>query len=51
MIRSLFFVNVKLDVQIVHTPGVIEDLDHKEINGALVCKPEAQRITANDGID
>jgi hypothetical protein len=38
--------NIKLDVQVVHAPGVIKDLPDKEVDGTLVRKPETQRITA-----
>jgi len=37
--------NIELDVQVVHAPGVIKDLPDKEVNGPLVRKPETQWVT------
>jgi hypothetical protein len=38
--------NIKLDVQVVHAPGVIKNLPDKEVHGTLVRKPETQWVTA-----
>jgi hypothetical protein len=36
--------NIKLDVQVVHAPGVIENLYYEEVNGPLMGKPESNRV-------
>jgi hypothetical protein len=37
--------NIKLDVQVVHAPGVIKNLPNEKVHGTLMGKPETQRIT------
>jgi hypothetical protein len=36
--------NIKLDVQVVHAPGVIKNLRHKKVDGPLMGKPESNRV-------
>jgi hypothetical protein len=38
--------NIELDVQLVHAPGIVKNLDHKDVHGTLLSKPESQWITS-----
>jgi hypothetical protein len=49
MITPLF-VNVEFAIDRIHFLGIDEDQRHKNVNGSLLGKPEAQRVTAQVNI-